>query len=180
MIIQSFWTSFQMENNDSAYLAALSEQVQYATSAGIELGGYGLPLSDSAAYTLYPYPKSFALYPIPRYPISEARNPKNRYDLINLDRMGYGYDKQVDSMHPNHDCPYPQHTKPYPDHEYLYRFPVICAVIWMISTGSPTISTRLGDYQYPFRSIRDRKQNCQCRPQHHESHASSSVPVMSF
>jgi hypothetical protein len=63
MIIQSFWTSFQMENNDSAYLAALSEQVQYATNAGIELGGYGLLLSEPAAYTQCP--KSFAFYPLP-------------------------------------------------------------------------------------------------------------------
>ena len=72
MIIQSFWTSFQMENNDSAYLAALSEQVQYATNAGIELGGYGLPLSEPAAYTQCP--KSVTLYP---HPTSYIRSPKS-------------------------------------------------------------------------------------------------------
>ena len=39
MIIQSFGTTFQMENTSAEYLARIKAEVAYAKSKGVELGG---------------------------------------------------------------------------------------------------------------------------------------------
>jgi hypothetical protein len=42
MVVISFWSGFDMENTDPAYLAQIKELVDHAHSKGIELGGYSL------------------------------------------------------------------------------------------------------------------------------------------
>ena len=42
MVIMTFWSGFDAENEDPAYLAQLKELVDYAHSKNIELGGYSL------------------------------------------------------------------------------------------------------------------------------------------
>lgn len=42
MIIQSFGTSFQMENGSATYLEHISKQTAYAKAYGVEMGGYDL------------------------------------------------------------------------------------------------------------------------------------------
>ena len=48
MVIISFWSGFDMENEDPAYLAKYKEVTDYAHSKGIELGAYSLLASRSA------------------------------------------------------------------------------------------------------------------------------------
>jgi hypothetical protein len=47
MVIISFWSGFDMENEDPAYLAQYKELADYAHSKGIELGAYSLLASRS-------------------------------------------------------------------------------------------------------------------------------------
>ena len=47
MVIISFWSGFNMENEDPAYLATFKELADYAHSKGIELGAYSLLASRS-------------------------------------------------------------------------------------------------------------------------------------
>jgi hypothetical protein len=46
MLIYSFGTSFNLETSDPAYLAQVKAQISYATSKGIEVGGYDLICLD--------------------------------------------------------------------------------------------------------------------------------------
>ena len=46
MIIQSFGTSFNMENNSESYLKELALQTKYGREKGIEIGGYDLIVLD--------------------------------------------------------------------------------------------------------------------------------------
>ena len=48
MIIQSFGTTFNMEDSSPAYLQQLTAQFQYAEARGVELGGYDLIVLDRA------------------------------------------------------------------------------------------------------------------------------------
>ncbi len=48
MVIISFWSGFDMENEDPAYLTTFKELTDYAHSKGIELGAYSLLASRSA------------------------------------------------------------------------------------------------------------------------------------
>lgn len=48
MVIISFWSGFDMENEDPAYLAKFKELADYAHSKGVELGAYSLLASRSA------------------------------------------------------------------------------------------------------------------------------------
>jgi len=48
MVIISFWSGFNMENEDPAYLATFKELTDYAHGKGIELGAYSLLASRSA------------------------------------------------------------------------------------------------------------------------------------
>ncbi len=47
MVILTFWSGFDMENTDPAYLAGIRELADYAHAKGIELGGYSLLASRS-------------------------------------------------------------------------------------------------------------------------------------
>jgi hypothetical protein len=47
MVILTFWSGFDMENADPAYLAQIRELADYAHAKGIELGGYSLLASRS-------------------------------------------------------------------------------------------------------------------------------------
>ncbi|HEY6226921.1 MAG TPA: alpha-galactosidase [Verrucomicrobiae bacterium] len=47
MVIISFWSGFDMENEDPAYLAQYKELADYAHSKGVELGAYSLLASRS-------------------------------------------------------------------------------------------------------------------------------------
>ncbi len=51
MVIISFWSGFDMENEDPAYLAQYKELADYAHSKGIELGAYSLLASRSISPT---------------------------------------------------------------------------------------------------------------------------------
>jgi len=51
MVIISFWSGFDMENEDPAYLATFKGLTDYAHSKGIELGAYSLLASRSAGPT---------------------------------------------------------------------------------------------------------------------------------
>ncbi len=48
MVIMTFWSGFDMENTDPAYLAEIKGLVDYAHERGVELGGYSLLASRSA------------------------------------------------------------------------------------------------------------------------------------
>lgn len=51
MVIISFWSGFNMENEDPAYLATFKELTDYAHAKGIELGAYSLLASRSVGPT---------------------------------------------------------------------------------------------------------------------------------
>ena len=42
MVVQSFGTSWKMEDNSTAYLAEMKQEIDYAHSQHIEIGGYDL------------------------------------------------------------------------------------------------------------------------------------------